>query len=128
MTNAPATDPPGPHLRYIEGLREGRLDFQRCLSCATAVFHPRVLCPACGSCDFRWETSDGNGEVYSASRLAPRNGEPYVVVLVDLDEGFRLMSTVRCAPAVIGQRVTAQIEQSENPTAEPLLVFVPAVP
>lgn len=128
MADALPTDAPGPHLRYVEGLRQGRVDFYRCASCGTVVFYPRVLCPASGSGDLRRETSAGVGEVYSASTIAPRDGAPYDVVIVDLDEGFRLMSTVRGVTAAIGQRVAAQVEQPEDPAAEPLLVFVPAAP
>ncbi|MEV8635630.1 OB-fold domain-containing protein [Streptosporangium sp. NPDC051023] len=92
---------------------EGTVPFQRCDDCRAAVFYPRTLCPACGSTRLSWSRSAGLGTVYSASVLSPRDGLPYPVVLVDLDEGFRMMSTVVGVPADevrIGTRVRARVE------------------
>jgi hypothetical protein len=73
---------------------EGVLAYQRCGGCRHAVFPPRVLCPSCGCDDLAWQPSAGHGTVYSATVIAPRGKEPYTVALIDLDEGFRMMSTV----------------------------------
>jgi hypothetical protein len=83
--------PAAVYRRYLEG---GELGFQRCQGCGEAVFYPRVICPACGSDALVWETSGGRGTVYSTTAVHRRSGEPYNVVLVDLDEGFRMMSRV----------------------------------
>lgn len=99
-----------PHQGFLDRLATGTLAYQRCRGCASAVFPPRVLCPACGNAGLAWQVSDGRGSVYSTSVLSPRDGEPYTVVLVDLDEGFRMMSTVVRTPAAqvrIGMRVQA---------------------
>lgn len=88
-----------------------------CGQCGRAHYSPRVLCPHCGSTSLSWQQSAGLGTVYSTSTISPRNAEPYAVVLVDLDEGPRLMSNVVGIPAgevQIGLRVRARIVQRED--------------
>lgn len=88
-----------------------------CDRCGRAHYSPRVLCPHCGSDSLHWERSDGLGTVYSTSVLTPRGGEPYAVILVDLDEGPRLMSNFVGGPADqarIGMRVIVRIEPRDE--------------
>ncbi|TDB87473.1 hypothetical protein E1264_14625 [Actinomadura sp. KC216] len=118
---------PAPHPAYLERLDKGVLAYQRCDDCAKAVFHPRVTCPGCGSGRLAWRESAGVGTVYSASALARRDAEPYSVALVELDEGFRMMSTVVGVPAGdvrIGMRVRARIEPRDG-DRPPRPVFTP---
>ncbi len=107
-----------PHVAYRDGLARGVLLFQRCDACAAAVFPPRVVCPSCGGADLSTEQSAGLGEVYSTTAVAARDGEPYAVCLIDLDEGFRMMSTVTgvaAADVEIGSRVTLVVEDGDPP-------------
>ncbi|HEY0343952.1 MAG TPA: OB-fold domain-containing protein [Solirubrobacteraceae bacterium] len=67
--------------------------FQRCEDCRSAVHPRRVLCPVCGSRRLADECSAGHGVVYSTTTVHAREGR-YNVALVDLDEGFRVMSEV----------------------------------
>jgi uncharacterized OB-fold protein len=83
------------------------------------VFRPRVGYDA-------WRVSAGRGTVYSTSVVRPREGAPYGVVLIDLDEGFRMMSRViGMAPedVAIGLRVRLAWEDGETPEAPPVPVF-----
>ena len=66
------------------------------------------MCPVCGSRSLEWEVSAGDGTVYSSSDVHTRE-EIYNVALVDLDEGFRVMSTVEVGVA-IGTRVRGRID------------------
>ena len=73
-----------------------------------------------------WRTSAGLGTVYATTVAHPRGEEPYNVVLVDVDEGFRVMSRVEGLAAGdvrIGMRVRVRFDGAEDP---PLPVFVPA--
>lgn len=121
--DAAAGAPAEVYRRYLEG---GALGFQRCRDCSSAVFYPRVLCPVCGSISLEWRTSGGRGVVYAATGVYRRDGEPYNVALVDLEEGFRMMSRVEGVPAEevsIGLRVRFEVcEEVDGPVA----VFVPA--
>jgi len=92
---------------FRQGLREGVLLYQR-NERGDAIFFPRLLCPFTGSTKLEWKASAGLGRVYSTTVVTPRTGEPYNVALIDLDEGFRLMSRVEGIAAIdvaIGMRV-----------------------
>ena len=110
---------------YRRHLKSGVLVFQRCAGCGAALFYPRVLCPACGSADLAWETSSGRGVVYATTAVYRREGDPYNVVLVDLEEGFRMMSRIEGVPAErveVGTRVKLRLDPTD---AGPVPVFVP---
>jgi len=114
-----------PALAYAAGLAAGELRFQYCDGCESAVFHPRVLCPTCGEPSPGWRTSAGLGTVYATTVLHQRGAAPYNVALIDLDEGFRMMSRVEDrAPedVAIGDRVRLRVVEDAG---APLAVFVP---
>ena len=121
--NSGAGEPPaGIYRRYLEG---GFLGFQRCAGCGAAVFYPRVVCPFCGGEDLAWQTSSGRGVVHATTAVYRREGDPYNVVLVDLEEGFRMMSRVAGVPTEdveIGMRVRLEVDDEGD---EPVPVFVP---
>lgn len=111
---------------YGRCLEEGRLGFQRCRGCYSAVFYPRVLCPVCASEDLEWRTSGGRGVVYATTAVHRREGEPYNVALVGLEEGFRMMSRVEGVPAEeveVGLRVRFEVREEDDGL---VAVFVPA--
>ena len=83
-----------PRARYEEGCRRGVLLYQ--WDGERAVFPPRAL-PG-----LEWRESAGAGTVYATTTIRPRGGEPRIVSLIDLDEGFRMMSRTE---APIGARV-----------------------
>ena len=90
----PLTEP------FWEAARRGRLVIQRCGGCRRFIHYPRVVCPSCLSHDLAFEEASGRGSIYSftwAHRPAGRafaDALPYLVVLVELEEGVRLMTTI----------------------------------
>ena len=119
---APAEAPAAVYRRHLQN---GKLGYQRCADCSAAVFYPRVLCPVCGSGALEWLESAGRGTVYATTAVHSRDRDPRNVVLVDLDEGFRMMSRIEDVPAQeveIGTRVRFEVRQDEED--EPLAVFV----
>jgi len=102
----------GPNAYYEASLRQGRFLIQQCASCRRHVFYPRVVCPHCGHNTLDWVEPSGGGTIYAVTiveRSAPKGG-PYNVVLVDLDEGVRLMSRIEGCDnhqVSIGMRVVA---------------------
>lgn len=87
--------PLGAQARFEQALDAGRFEIQRCRACERHIFHPRQLCPHCGSNSLEWVAPSGLGHVYATTtvRLSPEH--PYDVSLVELDEGVRLMTRVR---------------------------------
>ena len=121
----PEEDARAPAEVYRSYLKEGRLGFQRCRGCRSVSFYPRVLCPVCGSTSLAWETSGGRGTVYATTAVYHRNRDPHNVALVDLDEGFSMMSRIERVPAgevEIGKRVAFEVREEGG---EPVAVFVP---
>ena len=121
----PEEDARAPVEVYRSYLKEGRLGFQRCRGCRSAIFYPRVLCPVCGSTSLAWETSGGRGTVYATTAVYHRDRDPHNVALVDLEEGFRMMSRIERVPAgevEIGMRVAFEVREEGG---EPVAVFVP---
>lgn len=77
-----------------------KLCFQRCKSCSLWRHLPRTMCAKCGSADWEWSESSGRGHIYSwtithqASLPSFADKVPYAVVVVELDEGVRMVSGV----------------------------------
>ncbi|SEN42873.1 hypothetical protein SAMN04487857_11664 [Pseudomonas sp. ok272] len=103
-----------PYQRYLEGLSRGALVYQHCHECGQAVFYLRPCCSRCGSVELQLRDSLGLGTLYSSSVIFDKERN-YNLVLVDLDEGFRMMSTVPgCDAPSIGARVRARVERLEG--------------
>lgn len=110
---------------YKHYLQSGELVFQHCESCGAAVFYPRVACPVCGRDSLESRISSGRGTVYATTAVYHREGEPHNVALVDLEEGFRMMSRVENVPAEeveIGMDVSLEVRQENE---DSVAVFVP---
>ena len=90
--------------------------YQRCEDCGAAIHPQRVTCPVCGSRRLRDEVSAGAGVVYSTTTVHAREGS-HNVVLVDLEEGFRVMSEVVGTDAGdvrIGMGVVADADEDDG--------------
>ena len=102
---------------FWDAAKEHRLVFQRCRLCGTSVFYPRDVCPGpeCfGVGTMEWVDSTGQGHVYSftvnyqPAHPAFAEDIPYVLAIIEMDEGWRLDSNViKVEPADvrIGMRV-----------------------
>ncbi|HZC19826.1 MAG TPA: OB-fold domain-containing protein, partial [Rubrobacteraceae bacterium] len=79
-----------------------------------------------GSMALGWRISGGRGIVYATTAVYRRDGEPYNVALVDLEEGLRMMSRVEGLPpeeVEVGLRVMLEVREEDD---GPVAVFVPA--
>ena len=104
-----------PGERYAAYCRDGVLAYQWDTVAQRPVFHPRLVAPETGTTDLEWRVSAGRGTVYSVTWIHPRGEEPYNVALVDLDEGFRMMSRVEAARVEIGMRVRVAFDADAVP-------------
>ena len=91
---------PTPETRpFWEAARRHELHLQRCRSCGRHFFYPRATCPHCLASDLEWRPASGRGTlhtftvVYRGQRDFPL-GTPYVIAIVELAEGPRLMTNL----------------------------------
>ncbi|WOD14129.1 Zn-ribbon domain-containing OB-fold protein [Paraburkholderia kirstenboschensis] len=115
----PLPVPNADSLAYWNAARECRLLIRQCAACQTLHFMPRYLCPVCWSDQLEWVESKGIGSVHSFTiiRRAPVSAfaarTPYVVALIELDEGPRMMANVigdDTLSVQIGDRVSVTFE------------------
>lgn len=102
---------------FWEALGRHELYVQRCRDCHTTRFYPRAVCPSCLSSAVEWLRCSGRGTVYSFTvthqNQAPgfREELPYVLAVVELAEGPRLMTNVvGCAPAAVRIGMPVEVE------------------
>ncbi len=83
---------------YWQGCREGELRMQFCSACHRYQFYPRVMCSACGAPELEWRALSGRGRIASFTvvrrAVSAAYEAPYIVALIDVEEGPRLMSHV----------------------------------
>lgn len=85
---------------YWDGCKSHKLLFPKCRPCNKPFFFPDKFCPTCLSEDIEWITASGKGTIHTFSvvRRAPSGAfaenAPYVVAIIDLAEGPRMMSNV----------------------------------
>lgn len=103
---------------YWEGCIAGELRYQLCEACQRAQFPPALFCRKCRG-GVEWRVSEGQATIFSLTEVhrAPnesfRNDTPYMLALVDLDEGFRIMTNIvgeGKQHAQIGARVSIVFE------------------
>ena len=118
---------------YWEALVRHELYFQRCSDCGTNRFPPRAVCPSCLSSATTWVRASGRGTVYSFTvthqNQSPgfRESLPYVLAVVQLDEGPRMMTNVvGCAPDDVKIGMAVQVEYEDVTPEITLAKFKPA--
>ena len=105
MTTKPLPDITAVNALFWEGTAAGELRVRRCRSCGARFRFVHEWCPSCWSSDIGWEAVSGRGRiatftvVHTPPYPAFEDVVPFVLALVDLDEGVRMMcNIVGCAP------------------------------
>ncbi|MBJ18324.1 MAG: Zn-ribbon domain-containing OB-fold protein [bacterium] len=84
---------------YWEACRAGKLTVQRCKDCESLTFIPQPCCGNCMSGDLEWVESSGRGTLYSFTTVyrpqQPVFEVPYTVVVVELEEGYYMLSNLK---------------------------------
>jgi len=98
---APASEASAP---FWDATRDQRLVLPWCTACERPFWYPREVCPRCLGDGIEWRPASGDGTAYAVSvhhkpgpGRVPEDG-PYVVALVELAEGVRLLSNVVGCP------------------------------
>ena len=83
---------------FWNALRDHKLLIQKCSECGALRNPPRPMCPNCTSLDWDTVESSGRGTVYSY--VMPQHPPfpfmeyPYIVALIELEEGVRIVSNL----------------------------------
>lgn len=89
---------PTPETRpFWDGLKEHELRVMHCTVCGHTYLYPRPFCPRCFSDRTEWQRASGRGRLHTFvinHRPAPNFDAPYVIAVVELEEGPRLMSNL----------------------------------
>ncbi len=101
---------------FWQGCRQHLLKIQKCKNCGLLRCPPAFICPECLSSEVEWVAAKGKGRVYSfavyhaAYQPGFQDELPYVVALVDLDEGARMITNiVGCDPGEVYCEMAVEI-------------------
>ncbi|MGH6715322.1 MAG: Zn-ribbon domain-containing OB-fold protein [Bradyrhizobium sp.] len=95
----PLPTPDADTVLFWRGLHDGRLLLQHCTDCGHVQYYQQATCRACGGESLEHRAASGRGKVHSFSVVHRAPGPafkadvPYAVLLVELEEGPRMIST-----------------------------------
>lgn len=120
---------------FWEGVNQGKLLVQQCSSCTHHRFPPGEICPHCLSREADWAEVSGRGRVYSWIVVRhPIPSEifadetPYIVALIDLEEGVRIASNlVEIRPEAVRDGMAVEVIFRRSGNNRQLHAFRPAV-
>ena len=89
--------------KFAKYLQQGKLMGTQCTKCGEKYFPPRADCLQCMDSTFKWVEYSGKGTLHSYTKIyaAPKGFEdlaPYILGVVDLKEGGRLISWITDIP------------------------------
>ena len=131
--NKPLPSVVGETKPYWDSCKRGDLVIQKCDDCGEYQFYPRGICSNCWSINIQWVKSTGKGTVwtytvtYQNRTLGFAQDVPYILALVELDEGVKMFTNiVDCEPSnvQIGMSVEVTFVQANNQISVPY--FKPA--
>ena len=132
-TQRPLPKPDQDSVVYWEAARRHELLLQQCGACNQFRFYPRSICPNCLSDEFEWRRAAGRGIVYSFTVIhrppfpAFRDKVPYVLALVELSEGVRMMTNiVDCNPNTVEIGMAVEVTFEDVTEEVTLPQFKPA--
>lgn len=95
----PAPEPDADTAAFWRGMRDGTLLLQHCGDCGRVQYYQQAMCRNCGGENLAHRAASGRGKVHSFSVVHRAPGPafkadvPYAVLLVELEEGPRMIST-----------------------------------
>lgn len=108
---------PTPETRaWWEACRNHELLLQRCTRCDEVQFYPRIVCGNCLDENLEWVRASGQGRVRTFTVVrrpvsaAYADDVPYIVALIELDEGPTMMSNVvGCSPESLAMGAAVEV-------------------
>jgi uncharacterized OB-fold protein len=95
----PLPAPDADSTAFWRGLRDGVLLLQHCGDCGHVQYYQQAICRQCGGGNLSHRKASGRGKVHSFSVVHRAPGPafkadvPYAVLLIDLEEGPRMISS-----------------------------------
>ena len=116
---------------FWEAARRHELSLQRCASCTSYIYYPRARRPHCFSDRLGWEHVSGRGKVYSYTvvrRASSRSfaDQPYVLAIVELDEGPRMTTNIVAEPHNVKVGMPVVVHFDDVTPEHTLVKFKPA--
>ena len=106
---------------FWEGTAAGELRVQHCPACGTLRHPPGPMCPSCGADKPDYVVASGRGEVFSYvvhhHPPVPGRDLPFVVALVELEEGVRMLGElvdVDPSTVTIGMPVEVELTRVDD--------------
>ena len=119
LSTLPKPDTEGEWKAFWDGTARGELLIQRCTACNKTQFYPRAICIHCGG-EPDWLTASGHGTIHTFTivrqNLSPpfKDMLPYVLAIIDLEEGVRMMTNVvECALADVAIGLPVEVHMVE---------------
>ena len=116
---------------FWEAARRHELSLQRCAACTSYIYYPRARCPHCFSDRLGWEHVSGRGKFYSYTvvrRASSRSfaDQPYVLAIVELDEGPRMTTNIEAEPHNVKVGMPVVVHFDDVTPEHTLVKFKPA--
>ena len=116
---------------FWEAAKRHELTLQRCGACNAFIYYPRDRCPQCLSEKLEWQRVSGHGTVYSYTvvrRASTRSfaDQPYVLAIVELDEGPRMTTNVEAPIESIKVGMPVSVYFDDVTPERTLVKFKPA--
>lgn len=112
---------------FWQGLRDGKLLIQKCDDCGELRHPPQPMCEHCQSLNWSTIESKGKGTVYTYTVMhypeIPPFDYPNAIVLVDLEEGVRIVSQLigtKPDDIEIGMKVEMKLTEVQEDMTLPL--------
>lgn len=103
LAHRPLPRPDNVSAAYWEAAARGEVLYQECPACGHRQLYPRALCTACAA-EPEWRQASGRGTVHTFTIIRQNWAEPfrdlvpYVVAIVELEEGPRMMANITDCP------------------------------
>jgi uncharacterized OB-fold protein len=117
---------------WWDAIRDGTLTVNACRSCGRKSLYARPFCPYCWSEEVNLTSAGGAARLYTWSVVHQNGGPfaartPYVVAIVDLAEGPRLMTTIEaCSPEALEAGLELTLDFRHDGDGFTVPVFKPA--
>jgi uncharacterized OB-fold protein len=127
----PLPKPTATSAPFWDAARQHRLQLQQCGGCHSFIYYPRDRCPRCLSDQLEWRPVSGRGKVYSYTtvrRASTRSfaDKPYVLAIVELDEGVRMTTNLEAPPETIKIGMPVTVFFDDVTPERTLVKFKPA--